>query len=157
MSTAVSVRLLTVSTVSGEVSDNRTGYAIHSELLQGLVAKVLASRRQQQLSVEDVLAVASRVPFVAARLASGCAEISTGGEGTANSIYVALRESCGSGPNENRIVLSVNPRTGEVSDPRTMKVVASRDSQAVAHAAIRRIAATDAADRDALSRSCPGR
>jgi hypothetical protein len=122
-------RSLTVMLGAARVRDNETGMEIASGALGDLAAKMIALREPVELTDEEAISVAFRLPSLASKVGGQC-KLSAGGAFWPDEAQVAL--SCGNQGSDSDPVVAVNIRTGKTSDARTGKPIQSAEAIRVA-------------------------
>jgi hypothetical protein len=119
---------LSVDLASARVRNDNTGMDVASSKLCLIASKMLAVRAPALLSAQDVARIAREVPAIAERISNGCSELVIDGDGTALETYVGLRSWCAGASKSIGVLVSVNRRTGIVTDPRRNRIIDSRSA-----------------------------
>jgi hypothetical protein len=127
----------TVDLVTGRVRDDGSGVYVASDTQGLLLSKLQTLHFPLLLSTAQAIEIARHVPIIAERLGDGCVDAQSSGLGLSEEVYVGTLNHCNTGGRSVGALVSVNVRTGAVSDPKTMEDLSSSESRRVADALLR--------------------
>jgi hypothetical protein len=135
-----SARLYYVSRETGTVWEEQPGSEVVSAGLGALRSRILALREKPALSLEDVLAVALRVPAISTRLSERCATLEASDTNTfGDEAYLIIRNGCPGAGDSDEVAAAVNVLTGAVSNPRTGAALQAPGAGRLANETVSRI------------------
>lgn len=152
---AAAVRLFTIRSDTAGVRDNITGDQVLSPGLALLTSRIVSARESSDLSVDDALTIALRVPSLAGSVANGCSELVSSGDGTSDEIYISLRTWCPGARNDmTSTIAGVNVQSGRVTDPKNHKSLDSPESENIARQILKRRQEKLDQDKSAVAAVC---
>lgn len=140
------------------VRNRSTGQMLSSDRSRRLGSALLVLRSPPELSAEDALQIALRVPALAPSPSGGCPTLYSGGSADpVGAVSVGHSGPCLGIAESGALVAYVDAATGAVVDPRTGRSISSPESSALAREIVQRLAGARGVAQKEVEAACPGR
>jgi hypothetical protein len=152
---AASARLYYVSRETGTAWDEQAGSEVVSAGLGALRSRILALRETPALSLEDVLAVALRIPAISAKSSERCVTLEASDSNTSgDEVYLVIRNRCPGAGDTDEVAAAVNVRTGAASNPKTGAALQAPEADRLANEILSRIRDSQINERRLIDSQC---